>query len=61
MAALLLVLVLAGCATGAQSWPAVVDGHIVISALVVCWLALCVVWLIRGLTITLKQVKSDED
>lgn len=46
---------LCSCASGAQTWPQVVDNHIIVSACTLCWLALMLVWLVRGLRITVKQ------
>lgn len=41
-------LVLCSCASGAQTWPQVVDNHALITSGVVCWALLCLGWLIRG-------------
>lgn len=48
VALIVFIATMAGCASGAKTWPEVVDGHIIISAIVVCWLAMCVAWLLRG-------------
>ncbi len=43
-----LLVLLTGCASGAQTWLQVVDNHALLSASVVCWALLCAAWLIRG-------------
>lgn len=55
--ALMLVMVLAGCGqeTLAKTWPEVADKHWFAFGLLISWLALCLVGLVRGFGITIKQ------
>jgi hypothetical protein len=51
------------CACGpqqyAKSWPEVVDHHWFATGLLISWLALCLVWLVRGFKVTVKQAEKE--